>query len=776
KNIVLRHNREKLRMTLNSIGDAVISTDLNGNILRMNPVAEELTGWQLKDVKGKPLNRVFDIINAKTREKVENPVRKVLEEGKTIGLANHTMLIARDGKEYQIADSGAPIKDAEGNINGAVLVFRDVTEEYRMRESLKASRRKYKTVFENTGTATCIIQQDGTITLANKEFLELAGSQDIAKKKKLSDFIDSENFKTIKEEQYASLHSNHVRSEDSLQNHEYDFIALNGKRRNVFLTIDNIPGSKKFVASLLDITPRKQMEIELRENMERYRSFFKTSRDCVFITSKDGRWIDMNEAAVELFDYNSKAELKKVRIPELYANPVDRKAFLQKLENEGYVEDQPLDLKKKNGEIIHTLITSVPIRDESGEVTRLQGSIKDITERREREKEREKLQKQLTQAQKLKSIGTLAGGVAHDFNNILTVIIGLTQIIMSQMDESDPNYEHLESIFESAERAAKLTEQLLLFSRKKGLELEALNLNETISHLEKMLNRLIGEDITMYDSLTDDLWQIKADEGQIEQVITNLVVNARDAMPQGGELTISTQNVFITAEKAKTIPDIKPGEYVRLTVEDTGTGMEQSIQDKIFEPFFTTKGRAEGTGMGLSVVHGIIKKHNGLINVYSEPGEGTIFRIYLPAILEKNKEQSENKAEADIASYRGSGETVLLVEDEKPVLTYLEDILERYKYNFLSAKNGEKALEIFEDNKPAIDLLISDVIMTGINGVELADKLKQQKPDLKVILSSGYSDRKVVPHEIKKKGYRFIQKPYNIKKLLELVREALNKE
>ena len=346
--------------------------------------------------------------------------------------------------------------------------------------------------------------------------------------------------------------------------------------------------------------------------------------------------------------------------------------------------------------------------------------------------------------------------------------------MLTRTKRSDPNYDKLESILNSAERAAELTKQLLLFSRKEEMDLEIIDLNKTISGLRMMLNRLIGEDITMHNDLNHDLWQVNADKNQMEQVITNLTVNARDAMPGGGDLTISTNNVIIDHEKAQNIPDIKPGEYICLSIEDTGSGIEKSLQKKIFDPFFTTKGRAEGTGMGLSVVHGIVKKHGGVINVYSEPGEGTIFKIYLPAVIEKEIEMSEEQESESFENYKGSGETILLVEDEKPVLTYLESILDNYGYHYLSAKSAEKAVQLFKENEDNIDLLISDVILTGMDGMQLANKLKSEKVDLKVILSSGYSNKKVKMSSIKEKGYNFIQKPYNIMDLLKTIHKTLN--
>ena len=385
------------------------------------------------------------------------------------------------------------------------------------------------------------------------------------------------------------------------------------------------------------------------------------------------------------------------------------------------------------------------------------------------------MQQQLLQSQKLESIGTLAGGVAHDFNNIMTVIIGLSQLVLSRTKKSDPNYQNLESILNSSQRAAELTKQLLLFSRKQDMDFEIINLNETIAGLRKMLDRLITEDIEVQNDLDYDLWQIKADRNQIEQVIINLAINARDAMPGGGKLTISTQNMVVNKEIAEDIPEIREGNYVRMDITDTGKGIKKKIRDKIFDPFFTTKGMAEGTGMGLSVVHGIVKKHKGGIKVASEIGEGTIFTIYFPA--RKGESQKDIDEEThNFKDYKGKGETILVVEDEQSFLDYLNTILKTYGYNIHSAPNSTEALQIFKAEKENINLVLSDVIMPGISGVELADKLRELKDGIKIILSSGYSDQKVDPADIRAKGYKFIPKPYGVLKILKYLRQELEDE
>jgi PAS domain S-box-containing protein len=771
----LKEKEENLRTTLNSIGDAVISTDLAGRIVRMNPVAERLTGWEKDAARSKPVNEVFKIVNANTRETLQDPVSKVLEKGEIVDLANNSLLIAKNGKEYQIADSGAPIKDDDGNISGVVLVFRDVTEEYKE----KARRKKREKELQEYKD-----RLEGTMRIGNLAWWEMdikSGQVKFNQQKAKMLGYNSDEFNHFQDfmdlvhpddyERTMQAMRDHFQGKNEVYKVDYRIKSRDGDYRwfhdvGGITSRDEEGKPQKVTGVVVDITETKKLE-------EKFKNIWQSAQDGMRVTNEEGIITAVNPAFCDLVDMD-RSELVGQPLSVIYSEDSDYiiNKHCERFSNHTIPKKIEDKFKLHNGEIcwFEVVNSYVNIPDEPEQIL---GIFRDITDYKEAEEEKEQLHKQLMQAQKLESIGTLAGGVAHDFNNILTVIIGLSQLVLTRMKKSDPNYEKMESILNSAERASELTRQLLLFSRKKEMDLKIINLNDTISKLRKMLNRLIGEDIKMHNNFCRDLWPVNADENQIEQVITNLTVNARDAMPAGGELTISTQNVVIDEEKAKTIPDIKPGKYVCLCVEDTGTGIEKSIQEQIFDPFFTTKGRAEGTGMGLSVVHGIIKKHGGLINVYSEPGEGTIFKIYLPAVQEEEFESEKEEGPENFDKYAGSQETLLIVEDEKPVLTYLEGILDNYGYNYLSATCAEEALELFNQNKEDIDLLISDVIMTGMDGVALADQLKEEKKDLKVILSSGYSDKKVSKPRIKEKGYRFIQKPYDVLNLLKTIHKTI---
>ena len=397
-----------------------------------------------------------------------------------------------------------------------------------------------------------------------------------------------------------------------------------------------------------------------------------------------------------------------------------------------------------------------------------------IIKRKQVEKEREKLWKQFVQAQKMESIGRLTGGVAHDFNNIITGILGYGELSLRDLDEDHPVRERINIIMDGAQKAANLIRQLLAFSRKQVLEMRVNNVNIVVGNMTKMLTRVIGEDISLEMKMRDSVSNSKLDETQIEQVLMNLVVNARDAMPHGGLITVRTDDVVLGEDITKKYNDVKPGAYVMISVEDAGIGMSKEVQEKIFEPFFTTKEMGKGTGLGLSTVIGIVKQHHGMMTVYSEPGQGTQFRVYLPA-AEQGVVQLK-KIEEDAQEIGGGNETILVIDDNETILRMLKEILENMEYTVIYARNAEEAIQINHEEKGAIDLMLTDVIMTGMNGWEAYKEIEKSRPDIKVIFSSGYMDNSIVRDNIMEIGMHFINKPYRPPALLKMMREVLDEE
>ena len=389
--------------------------------------------------------------------------------------------------------------------------------------------------------------------------------------------------------------------------------------------------------------------------------------------------------------------------------------------------------------------------------------------------EAKQLAAEFQQAQKMEAIGILAGGVAHDFNNILTTIIGNAGLALMEAEKDGPLRKEIEAIRTAGERAASLTRQLLAFSRKQIIRPEILDLNKILTEMEKMLARLIGEDVELLMVPGPALWQVKADPGQMEQVIMNLVVNARDAMPEGGKLTVETANADLDENYFRNhgLREEKPGGYVMLAVSDSGTGMDKETQSHIFEPFFTTKERGKGTGLGLSTVYGIVKQNNGFIRVYSEPGQGSAFKVYLPKA--KGDEGSEEKDRHPVTGPGGS-ETVLIVEDDDSLRKLLQNTLQQYGYKVLEAENGEGALKVSEAYVGSIDLLITDVVMPKLGGKETAERLQSLHPRMKVLYMSGYTDNAIVHHGVLGTGLNFLQKPFSPEALLRKVREIMDIE
>jgi len=398
----------------------------------------------------------------------------------------------------------------------------------------------------------------------------------------------------------------------------------------------------------------------------------------------------------------------------------------------------------------------------------------EINERKRAEEEKERLQSQLLHAQKMEAIGRLAGGIAHDFNNMLTPIIGYANILCSHLSSDNRLFRYAKVIRDTAERAASLTAQLLAFSRRQTLKMEVLNLNLVISDMKEMLGRLIGEDIELTTLLDSELKLIKADKGQIEQVIMNLVLNARDAMPQGGKIMIKTGNIRVNEEYCKLHAEARPGDFVYLLVEDTGIGIDEEMVHRIFEPFFTTKERGKGTGLGLSVVYGIIKQHGGWINVYSEPGKGSTFKIYLPALLSEKEAKAGEEKVTPLEILQGGGERILIVEDSDAVREFAVNVLRDNGYRPFEARNVREAMELFSGEGGDFHLLFSDVILPDGTGQQLADELRSRKSDLKILLSSGYSDGESRCKIAMSEDFHFLQKPYSPAELLEAIKSALS--
>jgi hypothetical protein len=511
----------------------------------------------------------------------------------------------------------------------------------------------------------------------------------------------------------------------------------------------------------------KRLRAERNHTRGQLHALLEFVPDAVVVVDRDGKIVQVNAQVERLFGYGREELLGRqieTLVPARFhaSHPAHRVRFHATPHNRPMGAGLDLYGMRKDGTEVPVEISLGPLQTQEGML--VIAAIRDITARKS-------LESQLRQAQKMEAIGNLAGGIAHDFNNLLTVINGYSTMTLQLLKTDDPVRPNLEEIKEAGDRAASLTRQLLAFSRKQILEPKVLDLNAVVTNLDKMLQRLIGEDIALQTALAPALGRVKADPGQIEQVLMNLAVNARDAMPQGGRLTIETTNVELDGHYAAQHVAVPPGLYVMLAVSDTGSGMDTETQAHIFEPFFTTKGQGKGTGLGLSTVYGIVKQSGGYIWVYSEPGLGTTFKIYLPRVDAQAEALEPHSSRQE--SLQGT-ETILLVEDEERVRRLARAILAGHGYSVLEAPNGAEALRISEQHGGAIHLLVTDVVMPGMSGGELASRLIAKHLHMKVLFVSGYTDDAIVRHGVLQAGIPFIQKPFTPSTLARKVRDVLD--
>ena len=751
--------------TLKSIGDAIIATDAQGKIKLLNPLAEELTGWRQEQAIGKDSTEVFKIIDDFSREPSENPVKKVLSTGEIFDLTNHTILISKYGNEVPIDDSAAPIKDNDGNITGVVLDFRDISDRKKAEKILRNSEIKFKSIFQSSNDAILITDFSGKIISCNQSTQKLFGYKDgEILNQPLVNLIPQNNNKENEPKKTAStgkmsLHGN--------------VLEMKGCRKDkttfpLELSLANWKTNEGSFLSynIRDITGRKEAEKAIKQERDFVAAILDTAGVLVVVLNKNGQLVRSNKYWENLTGIN-----REENYGQNYSD-----FFQSEVEILSYEENvQPMfngkkhckfeaDLYRKNGDTKKILWNFVTLYDKTGRLEFIIGTGLDISEQRN-------LEAQFRQSQKMEAIGKLAGGIAHDFNNLLTAINGYSDLILDTLDSEDPINSDIQEIRQAGQQASDLTQQLLAFSRQQILDMKVVNLNDICRKVDRMLRRIIGENVTLITEQGDNLHTIKVDSGQIEQIILNLSINARDAMSDCGVLTIETQNIYLDAKYNQTHTSQKPGQYVMLAISDTGCGMTKEIKDRIFEPFFTTKEKGKGTGLGLSTVYGIVKQCGGFIWVYSEPNKGTTFKIYFPQSVE-NTEQTVNLKIQETYPY--GSETILLAEDEKVVRDFSSRVLKKQGYDLLVAKNAKEALKIAADKNSNIKLLLTDVVMPDISGKELAGRLLKDHDKMKVLYMSGYTDHTIFHQGVLEKGIHFLQKPFSPSILVNKVRDVLD--
>jgi len=518
---------------------------------------------------------------------------------------------------------------------------------------------------------------------------------------------------------------------------------------------------------------RERARKKLKESEEKYRKTFEASPYSITIsTLDDARFIDVNEAFCKLCGYSKEEVIGKRAVDlNLYANPKDRDVVYEIVKLEGEVTNIELVFRRKNGQAVIGLLSARRLRYNGQEC--MVALVTDITKQRKLQEERENLEAQLRQAQKMEAIGALAGGIAHDFRNILQAILGCSDLLALDLKEGDKGYEEVKEIQKAAQRGSELTHQLLTFSRKVRSKFRPLDINDEIRSAAKLLGRTLPKTIQIDMRLQEDIPKIEADPAQIEQVLLNLSINAKDAMPNGGKLILSTECVVLKEDLWKRSIRIRSGRYVVLGVSDTGQGIDNESMEHIFEPFYTTKGAGKGTGLGLAMVYGIVQNHRGYILCESETGKGTCFKIYMP-VLEADLYDNKVFEKEIRRELRGKGETVLMVDDDRATLSIAAKGLSRFGYKVLKTHSGEEGLEIFARMRDEIDVVILDYMMPGVDGLSLLKKIRDMNPNAKVILSSGYPFGKNKVSEILGSVHGFLEKPFQIEDMLSSVREVID--
>ncbi|MBN1945868.1 MAG: PAS domain S-box protein [Bradymonadales bacterium] len=637
-------------------------------------------------------------------------------------------------------------------------------------EGLRETEQQYRALVENQGEGIGIVDENEVFTYANPAAERVFGvPSGSLVGRSLKDLVPPEQFEII-------LSQSEIRRHNQQSSYELEVTRPNGSQRTLLLTAtpryDDQGTYRGAFGVFRDTTQQKQAELALRESEERYRLLVELLPHGIGIVKRKGI-LYANQAARRMLDIDPRQDLSQIDPLSLLAEE-DRERIGLLLSElvEGRI-DGPLRYKaravRRDGSSfsLEAHVNLIPYQGQRA----LQLFLIDLTDSEKAERERVRLEEQLQLAQKLEWLGRLAGGIAHDFNNLLSPIIGYCELAMLNLLPDDPLYNDLQQIRQAAEQAKNLVQQLLAFGRKQRLQVHSLNLNRIIVDSLTMLRHLIREDIHIHLELDENLWSVQADPTQIQQILMNLTLNARDAMPQGGILNIRTANVDLDEAQCADDPDVNPGHHAMLEISDQGSGMDAEILHHIFEPFFTTKQPGQGAGLGLATVHGIVKQHHGHIRVSSHPGQGTTFQMFLPsmAIGEETLPQFTPGESDQLLDC-----TILLVEDDAMVRDQAHKILERYQATVLDARDGYEALMIAKYHKGPIDLLLTDVIMPGLNGRELHQRLSLVRKDLKVLYMSGHAADVVFGQGILGDGTPFIQKPFTIRQLIDRIFSTLN--
>jgi PAS domain S-box-containing protein len=756
----LRRVRDELRGLIEAAPLAIISISRDRTVRNWTPAAERMFGWTAAEATGRP----YPIVPPGREQEFEEHCERMFRGDALQDI--ETVRRRKDGTLVDVNLSAAPLHDPDGTISGIIAIFADVSARKRVEGKARERERDFETMADSLPAFLVTKDRDSRYVIANRKLREAIGCTPEQLRGKTDEaFFPPESAAKYRRDDITVMDTGQtLYFEEKLALPDGSRLDVGTFKAPLWNDAGEVRG---LVVMVFDLSEKKAMEAALKQSEERFRRAILDAPLPMMIHAEDGRILQLNRAWTDLSGYTTDDVTTAADWMTKacgWAGPEAEAEIRSLYDLQSSQEGCELPNRTKSGKTRTWAFSSAPLGPMADGVRMVITTATDVTEHRS-------IERQLAQAQKMEAIGQLAGGVAHDFNNLLTVIVGYSNMLLLTLHEADPARQQVQEIVKAAERATGLTRQLLAFSRKQMLQPANVDIRAVVRESERMLHRLIGEDIRIDLALSDVELRTVVDTGQLAQVIMNLAVNARDAMPEGGVLTIETGEAELTAEYAGTHPDVVPGSYVQLAVSDTGTGMDQQTMARIFEPFFTTKGAASGTGLGLSTVYGIVKQSKGHISVYSEKGRGTTFRVYLPRVFEGPRPAA---AEQRPDSAHGA-ETLLLVEDDAMLRKLTSTILRRAGYKVIEAANGGEALLACERGPADIALMVTDVVMPGISGRELAQRVAVLRPAMRVLYTSGYTDRAVVSNGVLESGLDFIQKPFAPADLTARVRAVLDR-
>jgi PAS domain S-box-containing protein len=762
----LRESEEKYRSILESIEDGYYEVDIAGNFTFFNDSMCRILGYSKDELMGMNNRQYMDEENAKKVFQAYNSVYRTKKSYKAFGWE----LIRKDGSRCYVETSVSLRSDSGGKPIGFQGIARDITERKRAEEERDMLQAQLSNALEMAHLGHWEYDVANDLFTFNDHFYKIfrttameVGGYTISSAEYARRFVHPDDIPVVAEEIRKAIEAPDANFRRQLEHRMIYADGTIGYISVQFFIVKDAQGrTVKTYGVNQDITERKRIEEALREGEEHYRSIFEDSRDAVYITTRDGKFIDANQSALDLFGY-SREEMASVNALQLYADPGDAGRFQKEIEKKGFLRDYEVTFRKKDGTEIDCLLNTTIRRANDGSILAYQGIIRDMTEQK-------KLEAQLRQSQKMEAIGTMAGGIAHDFNNILGIIIGNTELALGDVPERNPAKGCLEEIRSASLRAKDVVRHILSFSRKSVSERKPIQITSIIKDSLKLLRASIPTTIEIRQDFSCEHDTVLADPIQVNQVLMNLCTNASHAMrEEGGVLEVGLKNVDL--ELGNKALDLEPGRYVKLSVSDTGPGIDSTTIDRIFDPYFTTKGLGEGTGMGLSVVHGIVKNYDGAVMVKSEPGKGAVFEVFFP--LTEAEAEPEDKEAGALPT---GDEKILFVDDEESLVRMVRRMLEMHGYQVETRSDPVEALELFRSKPDRFDLIITDMTMPNMTGDRLANEILRIRPDMPIILCSGFSD-KIDAEKAKELGVRkYIEKPLNMSDFVVAVRKVLDEQ